>query len=62
MSVVNRRPSYWAGYSGLGAFYYRHGQFTKAAMQFRTMIDLQPDNSAGYQNLGAAYMAIGRYG
>ncbi len=28
-SLLERRPGYWPGYSGLGAFYYRHGEFQK---------------------------------
>jgi eukaryotic-like serine/threonine-protein kinase len=60
-SLIARHPGYWAGYGGLGYFYYRHGEFQKATEQFQTMIDLQPDNSIGYQNLGAAYVAMGRY-
>src|SRR5208282_3953400 len=60
-SVVNRRPGYWKGYSGLGTFYYRHGEFEKAATQFQALIDLQPDNSLGYHDLGGVYIAMARY-
>jgi serine/threonine protein kinase len=59
--VVNRRPAYWAGYSGLGGFYHRHGEFAKAAAQFQAMIDLQPDNSMGYHDLGGVLIAMARY-
>ena len=42
-------------------YYFRHGQFDKAAKQFQTVIELVPDDPLGYQNLGAVYLAVGRY-
>jgi tetratricopeptide (TPR) repeat protein len=52
-------PGYWLGYSGLGSLYYREGKFSEAVEQFKTMIDLAPDNSLGYYDLGGAIWAWG---
>ena len=60
--MVSLRPDYWAGYNGLGHFYYSHGRYSEAEQQFRTVISLAPDNPTGYENLGAIYLEMGRYG
>jgi serine/threonine-protein kinase len=51
--AIDLRPHYWAGYSVLGAYLSRVGQFDEAERMFRQVIALVPDSFRGYSNLGA---------
>jgi tetratricopeptide (TPR) repeat protein len=54
-------PGYYAGYHGLGVFYYYHGNYQEAAEQFQKSIDRAPGLYDEYTNLGAAFDELGRY-
>ena len=54
-------PGYYAGYHGLGVFYYYHGNYQEAAEQFQKSIDRAPGLYDEYTNLGAALDELGRY-
>jgi len=60
--AVSTRPEYWAGYSWLGAFFYRGARYDEAAQMFAQVIKLAPDNARGYSNLCGAYIMAARYG
>jgi serine/threonine-protein kinase len=47
-------PDYYAGYHGLGVFYYYRGKYAEAAEQFQKSIDRAPGLYDEYTNLGAA--------
>jgi tetratricopeptide (TPR) repeat protein len=59
--AIAARPGYWAGYSWLGAFYYRRADYPNAEKMFQRVLELAPDNFRGHSNLGAVYVAEGRY-
>jgi serine/threonine protein kinase/Flp pilus assembly protein TadD len=58
---IQLKPSYWAGYSNLGRFYYRLGNKESAAQQFKQAIALTPDNFRAYASLGAIYYHMERF-
>jgi serine/threonine protein kinase/tetratricopeptide (TPR) repeat protein len=60
-TLINQRPAYWNGYSGLAYLYYRHGEYAKAVPPYQTIIELAPDLPLGYENLGGVYVQLGRY-
>jgi serine/threonine-protein kinase len=49
------RPNYWNSYMRLGTFYFTHGRYKDAAIAYRRVTELVPDNPAGYTDLGAIY-------
>jgi tetratricopeptide (TPR) repeat protein len=53
-------PDYYAGYHGLGVFYYYRGKYAEAAEQFQKSIDRAPGLYDEYTNLGAALDELGR--
>jgi tetratricopeptide (TPR) repeat protein len=59
--AIALRPKYWAGYSWMGAFYFREARYEDAARMFRTVIELTPESFNGYSNLGAALSIQGQY-
>jgi tetratricopeptide (TPR) repeat protein len=59
--AIELQPSYWAGYSKLGGFYYKHGQYSSAVEMFAKVIQLSPDNARAYGNLGGAEFGRGRF-
>ncbi|MCI0596445.1 MAG: tetratricopeptide repeat protein [candidate division Zixibacteria bacterium] len=60
LKAIKQRPNYPAGYSHLGAFYYRRGEYEKAAAQFEQVVKLAPENYRGYNSLGGVYIQSGR--
>ena len=52
--AIQLDPEYYAGYHGLGVFYYYHGDYTQAAEQFQKSIERAPGWFDEYTNLGAA--------
>jgi serine/threonine protein kinase/tetratricopeptide (TPR) repeat protein len=48
-------------YQKLGAFYFGHRQYDRAATMFRRMTEIAPDDPRGFNNLGGALEAQGRY-
>jgi len=57
---IHLRPGYWAGYSDLGAFYYRRKRYPEAVEQFSKVIEFAPDNVRGYSSLAAVYSELQR--
>ncbi|MDO8435372.1 MAG: tetratricopeptide repeat protein, partial [bacterium] len=49
-----------AGYTDLGAFYYRQKRYEEALSQWKHWSELTPDNGRAYSSLGAVYSALGR--
>jgi serine/threonine-protein kinase len=45
----------------LGGFYYRLGRYAEAEKEFRTVVELTPDNARGYSNLGVIAYSQKRY-
>jgi tetratricopeptide (TPR) repeat protein len=60
-AAIALRPNYWAGYSGLGVFFYTQARYGDAAEMFRKVTELAPENYRGYSNLGAMELYLGRY-
>ena len=58
--AIQLDPDYYAGYHGLGVFYYYHGDYTQAAEQFQKSIERAPGLFDEYANLGAALDELGR--
>ena len=58
--AIQLDPGYYAGYHGLGVFYYYHGDYAKAAEQFQMSIERAPGLFEEYTNLGAALDDLGR--
>ena len=58
--AIELDPDYYAGYHGLGVFYYYHGDYTQAAEQFQKSIERAPGLFDEYTNLGAALDDLGR--
>ena len=52
--AIQLDPEYYAGYHGLGVFYYYHGDYAQAAEQFQKSIERAPGWFDEYTNLGAA--------
>jgi serine/threonine-protein kinase len=59
--AISARPEYWAGYSWLGAFFYRGARYDEASLMFAQVIKLAPDNARGYSNLCGAYIMAELY-
>jgi len=59
--AIALRPRYWAGYSWMGAFYFREARYQDAATMFRKVIELTPESFIGYSNLGGALSIQGQY-
>jgi len=60
-TAIAMRPNYWAGYSGLGVFFYTQARYGDAAEMFRKVTELAPENYRGYSNLGAMEQFLGHY-
>jgi tetratricopeptide (TPR) repeat protein len=60
-AAIALRPNYWAGYSGLGVFFYTQARYGDAAEMFRKVTELAPENYRGYSNLGAMQQFLGHY-
>jgi len=58
--AIQLEPGYYAGYHGLGVFYYYHGDYLKAAEQFQKSVEQAPGLFDDYTNLGAALDELGR--
>src|SRR5262249_34716194 len=58
-TVIQMRPTYWAGYRDLAVFYQTHGRFMDALPLFVSVIRLTPDNYSGLTNLGGLYLRLG---
>ncbi len=58
--AIELDPDYYAGYHGLGVFYYNHGDYAQAAEQFQKSIERAPGLFDEYTNLGAALDDLGR--
>jgi tetratricopeptide (TPR) repeat protein len=58
--AIQLDPDYYAGYHGLGVFYYYHGDYAQAAEQFQKSIERAPGLFDEYTNLGAALDDLGR--
>ena len=52
--AIQLDPENYAGYHGLGVFYYYHGDYSQAAEQFQKSIERAPGLFDEYTNLGAA--------
>ena len=59
--AIALRPKYWAGYSWMGAFYFREARYQDAATMFRKVVELTPESFIGYSNLGGALSIQGQY-
>ena len=57
--AIQLEPGYYAGYHGLGVFYYYHGDYVNAARQFQKSIEQAPGLD-DYINLGAALDELGQ--
>jgi tetratricopeptide (TPR) repeat protein len=60
-AAIALRPNYWAGYSGLGVYFYTQARYGDAAEMFRKVTELAPENYRSYSNLGAMELYLGRY-
>jgi tetratricopeptide (TPR) repeat protein len=58
--AIQLDPGYYAGYHGLGVFYYYHGDYSKAAEQFQKSVECAPGLFDEYTNLDAALDDLGR--
>ena len=58
--AIQLDPDYYAGYHGLGVFYYYYGDYAQAAEQFQKSIERAPGLFDDYTNLGAALDDLGR--
>jgi eukaryotic-like serine/threonine-protein kinase len=58
--AIQLDPGYYAGYHGLGIFYYYRGDYMNAAEQFQKSIEQAPGLFDEYTNLGAALDDLGR--
>ena len=58
--AIQLDPENYAGYHGLGVFYYYHGDYSQAAEQFQKSIERAPGLFDEYTNLGAALDDLGR--
>jgi len=58
--AIQLDPEYYAGYHGLGVFYFFHGDYSQAAEQFQKSIERAPGLFDEYTNLGAALVDLGR--
>ncbi|WP_100914922.1 serine/threonine-protein kinase [Pseudoalteromonas spongiae] len=52
-------PNYWRGIGRLGGFYFRTGQFYKAARAYTNLKEITPHNFAAYVGLSASYYNLG---
>jgi tetratricopeptide (TPR) repeat protein len=59
--AIKLRPTYWANYNQLGAFYWRQGRYDEAARVFHQVIQFAPENYRGYNNLAGVYIMQGKY-
>lgn len=57
--AIELRPSYWAGYHGLGVFYSNRKQYQIALEAFREATRLAPENPRVFSNLGGVYYQLG---
>ncbi|HSA97114.1 MAG TPA: protein kinase, partial [Acidobacteriota bacterium] len=61
LEALRLRPSYWAGLSYLGYFYFVRGEYAKARERFEAVTKLYPDNPASWNSLGGIYFKQGDY-
>jgi tetratricopeptide (TPR) repeat protein len=61
-AAVEARPHCWRPYWWLGMNSYRRGEFKKAVVPFRKLIEHAPDFHRGYSLLGAMHLLEGEYG
>jgi eukaryotic-like serine/threonine-protein kinase len=61
LRAIQLQPSFWQGYSKLGAFYYNRGRIQKAAEAFQRVTVLSPDNARAFSNLGGMYELQGQF-
>ncbi len=59
--AIELRPTLWPGYNKLGIFYYDHGRYAEAAVQFQKVVDLAPGSIWGYSNLGGTLINLERF-
>jgi tetratricopeptide (TPR) repeat protein len=59
-STVAENPGAWMAHNNLGAELMHSGQVDEAAKQFRTSLELQPNNPAAHGNLADALLRLGR--
>lgn len=56
--AVALRPEDWGGYYELGAFYYRCGRNTEAAVEFARVLEITPDNALAHATLGGVMQLL----
>ncbi len=59
-NAIRLSPNYWAGYYHYGFYFYRKGEYQKAAEQFQYVVDLTPLNNRALTNLGGLYFLLDR--
>jgi Flp pilus assembly protein TadD len=57
---LKQNSSYWSLYADFGWFYYRHGQYDRAEVEWQAARELAPDQPLILANLGGVYLATGR--
>ena len=54
-------PGYWQTYNEFGRFYFRRGQYEKAARQYEKIVEIDRKNMQGWNNLGTMWMFSGKF-
>src|SRR5581483_7724569 len=60
VATAKTSPSSPNTHNNLGDVYMRHGEYEKAAEEFKTAIRLQPNYADVYHNLGNVYQQVGK--
>ena len=58
-NAIALRPDYWDGHRALAEFYDRQKRGQDAIRQYRSIIELTPDNPEAYSDLGVQYLELG---
>lgn len=61
LAAAKTSPSSSQNHNNLGDMYGRHGDFNKAAEEFKRAIELKPNYADAYHNLGNAYYQMGNF-
>jgi serine/threonine-protein kinase len=59
--AIALRPRYWANHDRLGGFYRDRSRYVEAAEQFKSEVELTPDNPQAYLSLGTQHGMLGQY-
>jgi serine/threonine protein kinase/tetratricopeptide (TPR) repeat protein len=59
--AVRRNPRSWSAHHELALFYYRRGEYDKAALAYQEVLALSPDNARVLTFLGGVMLQLGRW-